>query len=92
MSNNGESTMTDCSISHNTAETYGGGIFSFGELTMVACTIADNTAHTSGGGVSADDNLTMINCTVANNMAYDARRRRLWRRVRHVSRCNLDGQ
>jgi len=63
-------TMTDCTISNNSAQ-YGGGICNRGgTVTMTDCTISDNTASKGGGGIrSRGYKLTLTRCTVSGNTA-----------------------
>ena len=50
--NSGTFTMSDGTISDNTASKYGGGVYIYsGTLTMSGGTISDNTAKSIGGGV-----------------------------------------
>jgi predicted outer membrane repeat protein len=63
-------TMTDCTISSNTASDSGGGIYNDGPLTMTNCTISSNTASDDdGGGIYNADMLTMNSSTVSENKA-----------------------
>lgn len=63
-------TMTDCTISNNSAQ-YGGGIANHGgTVTLTDCTIGDNTASVAGGGIdNRYGTLTMTNCTISGNTA-----------------------
>ncbi len=69
-------TMTNCTVSNNTALYYGGGIFveDRNALDMTNCTIADNTAWNAvdtsscGGGIAAFESaLHMTDCRVYRN-------------------------
>ncbi|MGD1278197.1 MAG: right-handed parallel beta-helix repeat-containing protein, partial [Tepidisphaeraceae bacterium] len=72
----GSTTVSDCTITDNTAASYGGGIaLSNGNVLTVAlaltnCTITANTAGTSGGGIDNDNGLMSItDCTIVGNTA-----------------------
>ena len=75
--NLGDLTMTDCTITGNSASDYGGGIWNAGgTVTLNSCTVSDNTAGAaSGGGIgAAEDNgvyptVTLNDTTVENNTA-----------------------
>ena len=41
----GTATLTDCTISGNSATDYGGGVYSVGALTLTDCTISGNSAY-----------------------------------------------
>ena len=68
-------TMTDCTVTGNTAQSAGGGVLTAhsSPLTMTGCTIASNQASNFGpedvfgGGLSLGGNTTLANCTVSSN-------------------------
>jgi hypothetical protein len=72
-------TLTASTVSGNTAQSRGGGIFNgpyegthhARMVTLTDTTVSDNTAVTSGGGVSNGDLLTLTNSTVSGNTAAD---------------------
>jgi hypothetical protein len=73
---NGTTTLTDCTISGNTARLGGGVSARSGALTLTNCTVSGNTTGPfifgSGGGVDAlGATATLTDCTVTNNSAYD---------------------
>ena len=68
LENFGTITLTDCTISGNSASSFGGGLWDAGTATLTDCTISGNSA-TFGGGVSAYGPLTLIACTVSGNSA-----------------------
>ena len=78
--NNGTLTVTNCTISGNTAIFNGGGIFNFGggTLTVTNCTIRGNTANFSGGAIFTNGGgngggaLTLTNCTVTGHTTTSA--------------------
>ncbi|HNG33922.1 MAG TPA: choice-of-anchor Q domain-containing protein, partial [Blastocatellia bacterium] len=65
-------TLTNCTISNNTANFGGAGVISFGNLVMTGCTVANNTnTYTSdsgrGGGVETYATTTITNSTISGN-------------------------
>jgi hypothetical protein len=80
VANEGQLTMSNCTISGNTAVESGGGIAHnavTGSLTLNACTISGNQADatsepgTGGGGINHDSSTPTIlnNCVVADNQS-----------------------
>ncbi len=74
--NEGKSlTLTDCTISANTAGNNGGGLDNVGtaNLTLIDCTISGNTADNNGGGLENDSTanhaLALTACTISGNYA-----------------------
>ena len=64
----GVASLTDCTISYNSAGSGGGlEVNTGGTVTLTGCTITGNQAITSGGGVQVDGTATLINSTLANN-------------------------
>jgi predicted outer membrane repeat protein len=68
--------LTDSTVSGNTATTVGGGIYhNSGALTLTSSTVSNNTFVIGfggqGGGIYSLDSLTMNNSTVSGNTAYD---------------------
>jgi CSLREA domain-containing protein len=66
--NSGNLTLTDSTVSGNTADGYGGGIFSEGTLTMTNSTVSNNSA-TIGGGIWNTGTLNVTKSTVSGNSA-----------------------
>ncbi len=66
-------TLTDCTLSGNTASQNGGGLLNVAgaNLTLTDCTVSGNTASQSGGGLLnvAGANLTLTHCAVGGNTA-----------------------
>ncbi|HEX9005557.1 MAG TPA: putative Ig domain-containing protein, partial [Blastocatellia bacterium] len=65
-------TLTNCTISNNTANFGGAGVISVGNLVMTGCTVANNTnTYTSdsgrGGGIETYATTTITNSTISNN-------------------------
>ena len=71
INNNGTLTLTDSTVSGNTARgsyAYGGGIGSYGTLTLINSTVSGNTAG-HGGGIWSKGTLTLTDSTVSENTA-----------------------
>ncbi len=71
--NDGTLTVTNSTVSGNTAESFGGGIWNNGmlsTLTITDSTVSGNTAS-SGGGIYNDGRLTMTDSTVSGNTVTD---------------------
>jgi parallel beta-helix repeat protein len=77
LNRNTSPTLTNCTISGNTATKYGGGIYNYGETgasspTLTNCTINGNSAVTWGGGLfnhstSGTCFPILTNCTISGN-------------------------
>jgi len=70
--NDGTLTLTDCTVSSNTAPIYGGGIYNHGSgaLNIYSSTISGNTTTNSGsagGGIYNSGTVSMWNSTVSGN-------------------------
>jgi predicted outer membrane repeat protein len=61
--------MMNSTVSGNTSESSGGGIFNGGTLTITDSVISGNTVSYNGGGIENVGSLTMTNSTVSNNTA-----------------------
>jgi hypothetical protein len=69
LSNDGTVTLTDSTISGNSAEV-GGGVRTYGTTTLNNCTISGNSASNLGGGLfQAAGTTTLTNCTFSGNSA-----------------------
>ena len=68
--NHGTLTVTDSTVSGNTAE-QGAGILNFGTVALTSSTVSGNTSRTWGGGITnwARATLTITNSTVSGNTA-----------------------
>jgi hypothetical protein len=64
--NNGNLTLTNVTISDNSAM-YGGGLESIGTATLTNVAISGNTATYSGGGLENEGPLSLTNCTISGN-------------------------
>ncbi|AYQ33261.1 choice-of-anchor Q domain-containing protein [Runella sp. SP2] len=65
-------TLSECGLSSNSANLYGGGIFlNQGDIGMLRSTLSGNVATNSGGGIAnvSSGILTLINSTVSGNTA-----------------------
>ena len=69
ISNDGTLTMSNSTLSGNSAQFYGGGIFNSGTLTMSNSTLSGNSARFGGGGIFNSGTLTMSNSIVSGNVA-----------------------
>jgi predicted outer membrane repeat protein len=65
-------TITNSTISGNTAGLSAGGLEALGEVTVNGSTISGNTAGESGGGLYATDMVTVRNSTLSGNSAPNA--------------------
>ena len=67
--NDGTLTMTNVTVSNNTAAGSGGGIHNNGTLTITDVTVSNNTARGTGGGIHNNGTLTITGVTVSDNTA-----------------------
>ena len=94
ISNSGTMTLTDCTISGNSAgggifNFSGGGIFSSGTMTLTDCTIMGNTTilgDGSGGGIFNLGTMTLTDCCGQRQLGRFRRRQRR----RHRQRGHAD--
>jgi hypothetical protein len=73
--NGGKLTLTDDTISGNSAlGGNGGGIDNqgFGTLTITGSTISGNFAHLAAGGIANAGTMTIIDSTISGNVAFDS--------------------
>ena len=54
-------TIQDCTISNNTTNSNGGGIYGTGAITVISSTFSGNSATNSGGGIYVDGSQTTLN-------------------------------
>ncbi|MCE9560458.1 MAG: right-handed parallel beta-helix repeat-containing protein, partial [Planctomycetes bacterium] len=66
--NLGTLSLTNCTITDNTAS-QGGGVFNSGTLTLSNSTVTGNLADVAGGGVFNKGTLTLSNSTISGNSA-----------------------
>jgi hypothetical protein len=67
------STLTNCTVSDNSAGFDGGGLLNFETLTLIDSTVADNTAGQSGGGIANEvGTLVVTTSTLSGNTAASA--------------------
>ena len=65
--NDGATTLTDCTISDNSADS-GGGLANYGTTTLTDCTVSGNSASQNGGGLYNVLGTTLLSyCTVSGN-------------------------
>ena len=65
-------TVTNSTISGNSAGYEGGGITNYGAMTVINCTISGNSGGAYGGGVQNDGTLTVSDSIISNNSAGNA--------------------
>ena len=65
----GAVTLTNSTVSGNTAFNAGGGIFADGALTLTNSTVSGNAADSDGGGIYSAGQITMTSSTVSGNTA-----------------------
>jgi fibronectin-binding autotransporter adhesin len=69
----GTVTLTNCTVSGNTASTEcGGGLYTFnGTLSLTNCTVSGNYAYNAGGGLySLNGTASLSKCTVTSNYGF----------------------
>jgi Bacterial Ig-like domain (group 3) len=66
--NQGNTQLTDCTISANVATGSGGGLFNTGTITLTNCTLSGNSA-TGGGGLANSGTAELYACTLSGNTA-----------------------
>ena len=68
--NEGTLSLTDCTISGNTAAGFGGGVYNTpsSTLTLASCTVSGNSAY-AAGGIWNNGTLTLTNSTLSGNSA-----------------------
>jgi hypothetical protein len=69
--NLGSLTISDSTLSDNTAFDEGGAIFNLGSLTISDSTLSDNTANMTGGGILNGGSLTVSNTDFCHNHPND---------------------
>ena len=67
----GTMTLSDCTVSGNSAVTGGGGVIAFyGTTTLTNCTVSGNSAlNIGGGGIVNEGPMTVTNSIIDNNSA-----------------------
>ena len=68
--NGGTLTLTNCTLSGNSAGNGGGAIYNSGTLTLTNCTLSGNLASNDGGAIYNSGELTLHDCTLNNNSGY----------------------
>src|SRR5262249_55688038 len=59
-------TLTNCTVSGNTATVQGGGLYNLdGTLSVTGCTVSDNTAATGAGLAAGGGTLALVNATIS---------------------------
>jgi len=67
--NDGTVSLTDCTVSSNSAYN-GGGLFNDGSANLTDCTVSGNSAGYDGGGLDNAGTMTLTDCTVSHNLAF----------------------
>jgi hypothetical protein len=65
----GTVTLTNSTVTGNTAGGNGGGVAAAGAVTVTNSTVSGNTASVNGGGVGANGVITVTNSTISSNTA-----------------------
>ncbi|NEO84464.1 MAG: DUF4347 domain-containing protein [Spirulina sp. SIO3F2] len=68
----GRLTLENITISDNSTNSLGGGIFVNGNVILTQSTVSGNSAGSDGGGIFSTNNITLNQSTIANNRANDA--------------------
>ncbi|MFC2077441.1 choice-of-anchor Q domain-containing protein [Candidatus Bipolaricaulota bacterium] len=88
-------TLTDCAIAANTADQYGGGIFSIGVLILTGCEVSNNSSSGGAGVTNYAGFLgeaTLTDCTVRDNTAtYDGGGIANFDQGVTIRRCTISG-
>jgi tetratricopeptide (TPR) repeat protein/energy-coupling factor transporter ATP-binding protein EcfA2 len=71
ITNSGTLTLSNSTVSSNTAQGDGGGITNSGTLTLSNSTVSGNTAQSDGGGITNSGTLTLSNSVISGNSAND---------------------
>ena len=69
ISNSGMLTVTNTTLSRNSAKGDGGGIYSYETLTVANSTLSENSAGDDGGGIYSSGTLTVTGSTLSGNSA-----------------------
>ena len=90
-------TLTNCTVSGNTASTNGGGLANYGAATLTNCTVSGNKAVAGGGLFSAGGTLLVTNSKITGSTTgiqvqngatrHDLRRRGHRQHHEHPVRC-----
>ncbi len=65
--NFGTTTLTNCTLSSNTAQKEGGALWNDSKMTLTDCTFTTNSSATKGGAVYSDDVLTINGVEMTQN-------------------------
>jgi hypothetical protein len=66
----GTLTLTDCTVSGNSAKNGGGLANDSGTDTLTNCTVSGNSAGNLGGGIFNDSGMLLTDCTISGNSGY----------------------
>lgn len=67
--NYGNASISNSTISDNSASSYGGGLLNDGSATLTACTLSGNTANEYGGAISNSGHASIYGCRLVDNTA-----------------------
>src|SRR5208337_981861 len=70
LDNLGTATLTNCTVSGNSAANSGGGLRNLGTATLTNCTVSGNSGSLGGGLYNSSGTATLTNTIVAGNTAY----------------------
>jgi hypothetical protein len=69
LDNDGTATLTQCTLSGNSATVDGGAIYNVGNLTLTDCTLSGNSAQHDGGAVdNVGGTASLTDCTISGNL------------------------
>jgi hypothetical protein len=61
--------VSNCQVSGNTSDSFGGGIANFGTVNLINSTVSGNTSYETGGGIENSGTLILSGSTVTGNTA-----------------------
>ena len=90
----GTTTLTDCTVSGNSADYAAAACATPARLTLTDCTVSGNSVRSGRGGgglYNHGGTLTLTNCTVSGNLGH--RRRPAWPQQWHLTltNCTVSG-
>ena len=63
----GDVTLTNSTVSNNSADNIGGGVRASGDVTLTNSIVSNNSAGARGGGIDASGSVMLTNSTVSDN-------------------------
>ena len=67
ITNEGTTTVTNCSIDNNVGYNNGGGVFNDGMMTIINSTIDNNSSNGNAGGIANAGTMTLIDSSISGN-------------------------